>query len=91
MKSYQFQSQGVCARMIRFSLDEEKNLHDVQFMGGCPGNQAAIGKLVEGKPAEEIAELLAGNDCGGRGTSCADQLCIGLRKAYDEEQAAANA
>lgn len=85
MKSYQFQSQGVCARMIRFSLDEEKNLHDVQFMGGCPGNQAAIGKLVEGKPAEEIAELLAGNDCGGRGTSCADQLSRGILAALAQD------
>ena len=87
MKTYQFQAQGVCARQIRFSLDEEKNLHDVQFMGGCPGNQAAIGKLVEGKPAEEIANILAGNDCGGRGTSCADQLSKGIYAALERGDA----
>lgn len=85
MKTYQFQPQGICARAIRFSLDEEKNLHDVQFMGGCPGNQAAISKLIEGKPAEEIANILTGNDCGGRGTSCADQLSRGILAALEQD------
>lgn len=85
MKTYQFQPKGVCAQRIQFSLDGEGNLHDVRFLGGCNGNLKAIGKLVEGKPAEEIAGILAGNDCGGRGTSCADQLSIGIRAALEQE------
>ena len=44
------------------------------------GNLQAISKLVEGKSAEEIADILRGNDCRGKGTSCADQLA----KAIDE-------
>lgn len=32
------------------------------------------GKLVEGQDAKAVADLLKGNDCRGRGTSCADQL-----------------
>ena len=64
---------GVCSRQITFDIIDGK-LHNVRFLGGCPGNLLAIGKLVEGKDAREIAELLAGNDCGNKGTSCANQL-----------------
>ena len=39
--------------------------------------------------AKEIADILRGNDCGGRGTSCADQLSIAIDKAL-EKQAAEN-
>ena len=73
MNHYEFQPRGVCAKLIQFDLEDGK-LHNVHFLGGCPGNLQAIGKLVEGADAEKIARLLKGNDCGGRGTSCADQL-----------------
>ncbi len=74
MKSYSYQTAGVCSKQINFSVDDAGKLHDVKFIGGCPGNLLAIGKLVEGKDAKEIADILRGNDCRGRGTSCADQL-----------------
>ena len=38
------------------------------------GNFRAIGRLVEGMPATDVARILAGVDCHGRGTSCTDQL-----------------
>lgn len=70
---YTYEPLGVCARKINFDIVDGK-LHNVSFIGGCAGNLKAIGKLIEGQDARQIAELLAGNDCGGRGTSCADQL-----------------
>ena len=81
MTSYSFEPQRVCSKRINFNLDDEGNLHDVAFVGGCPGNLKAIGKLVEGKNAAEIANILRGNDCGGRGTSCGDQLAIAIDSA----------
>lgn len=75
---FTYATKGVCSRKITFDIVDGK-LHDVQFEGGCPGNLLAIGKLVEGKDALEIAELLAGNDCRGRGTSCADQLSQAIK------------
>ena len=75
MESYSFNPQRVCSKRIDFSL------HDVKFLGGCPGNLPAIGKLVEGKDAKEIADILRGNPCGARGTSCADQLSIAIDQA----------
>lgn len=67
-----YNTSNVCARQISFEIIDGK-LHNVKFMSGCPGNLRAIGKLVEGKDAKEVAELLAGNQCRN-GTSCADQL-----------------
>ena len=71
---HSYTTSGTCARQINFEIDENGNLHNVSFVGGCNGNLKAIGKLVEGANAEMIAEKLAGNQCGPRSTSCADQL-----------------
>ena len=87
MQSYTFQPRRVCSKRIDFALDEAGRLHDVQFTGGCPGNLQAIGKLVEGKDAAEIADILRGNDCGGRGTSCADQLAEAIDAALAKRSA----
>ena len=81
MESYSFTPQRVCSKRIDFALDEAGRLHDVKFTGGCPGNLPAIGRLVEGKDAKEIADILRGNLCGARGTSCADQLAIAIDQA----------
>lgn len=81
MKNFSYTPERVCSKQINFSVDDEGKLHDVSFLGGCPGNLPAIGKLVEGKDAKEIADLLRGNPCGSRGTSCADQLAIAIDKA----------
>lgn len=70
---------GTCARQINFEIDENGNLTNVSFVGGCNGNLKAIGKLVEGKNAKEIADLLEGNQCGPRPTSCADQLSKAIK------------
>jgi len=80
MKNFTYSTTGVCSRQISFAIDGGK-LHNVRFTGGCPGNTAAIGKLLEGADARATMNLLRGNDCGGRGTSCADQLSRGIEKA----------
>lgn len=70
----------VCSRAIQVQLDGDK-VKDVNFVGGCDGNLKAIGKLVRGMTVDEVASVLEGNDCKGRGTSCADQLVKALRSA----------
>ena len=59
---------------------------NVSFIGGCNGNLKAISKLVDGMTVEQIEEKLKGNLCGKRPTSCADQLAIAVREAYEKEQ-----
>ena len=41
-----------------------------------------------GRPTEEVAEVLKGNVCGPRKTSCADQFSQALLQAMDAIQAA---
>ena len=85
MTKYTFQTSGVCSQEISFMLDDQNRVHNVQFLGGCPGNLLAIGKLIEGADASHVATLLKGNDCGGRGTSCADQLSRALTQALAQK------
>ena len=80
LKHVRFTPVGVCSVQIDFDLDEEQKIHNLSYVGGCNGNLKAIGRLVEGHPAKEIADILRGNDCKGRGTSCADQFA----KAIDQ-------
>jgi len=73
MEHVTFNPKGVCSVQIDFDIEDGK-LYNVSFIGGCNGNLKAIGRLVEGKDAKEIADILRGNDCRMRGTSCADQF-----------------
>lgn len=80
---YTFSPRGVCSTKIDFDI-EDNVVSNVKFTGGCNGNLKAIGLLVEGKDASEIADLLEGNDCNGRGTSCADQFSKALKQALSQ-------
>ncbi|MBQ3370864.1 MAG: TIGR03905 family TSCPD domain-containing protein [Mogibacterium sp.] len=75
--------EGVCSVMIEIELDGDV-IKDVAFTGGCNGNLNAISKLIKGMKAEDVIEKLEGNRCGVNSTSCADQMCKGLRKALAE-------
>ena len=83
MRDISFKPQGVCSVNLTFQLDDENKIHNVQFTGGCNGNLKAIGKLLEGRDAREAAEILRGNDCQGRGTSCADQFAQAVEQALE--------
>ncbi|MCR4797111.1 MAG: TIGR03905 family TSCPD domain-containing protein [Lachnospiraceae bacterium] len=81
MKHYTYAPKGVCSRQIDYDLDEEGKIYNLKFEGGCNGNLKAIGRLLEGTDARRAAEILKGNDCKGRGTSCADQLSKAVLEA----------
>lgn len=73
---------GVCSRNIHLELsDDGKTVLGCEFTGGCNGNLKAISKLIEGMPADQVVETLAGNTCGPRPTSCADQLTRAIEEA----------
>ena len=80
MQKYTYNPTGVCSTLIEYELDDEKKIHNLKFTGGCNGNLKAIGRLLEGQDAAQAADILRGNQCGFKGTSCADQLS----KALDE-------
>lgn len=82
---YSFKTKGVCSQEIYFDLDGDR-VGNVEFIGGCNGNLKAIGKLVKGMKTEDVIATLKGNDCAGRGTSCADQLAIALSLALEQQK-----
>ncbi len=84
MEHHEFTPEMVCARKIDFDLEDGK-IHNLTFRGGCPGNLAAIARLLEGRDAKEAADILSGNTCRGKTTSCADQLAKALMEALEEK------
>ena len=81
-----YRTRGVCSVQINFDLNGDV-VSDVEFIGGCNGNLKAISKLVNGMTVEQIEGYLKGNTCGYKPTSCADQLAIAVRQAYDRTHA----
>ena len=84
---YDYKTEVVCAQVISFDIDDDV-ITNISFMGGCNGNLKAIAKLVDGWTVDKIESYLRGNICGRKPTSCADQLAVAVRKAYDETHAA---
>ena len=84
---YDYKTEVVCAQIISFDINDDV-ITNISFMGGCNGNLKAIAKLVDGWTVGKIEEYLRGNICGRKPTSCADQLAVAVRKAYDETHAA---
>lgn len=72
--------QGVCARAMTVEI-ENGTVRSLRVVGGCPGNLQGIARLVEGMPADEVIRRLSGIRCGGKATSCPDQLAQALAAA----------
>jgi uncharacterized protein (TIGR03905 family) len=75
-----FKTKGVCAQSINFEI-EDSIIKSVEFVGGCSGNTQGVSRLVEGMSVDEAITKLEGIRCGGRSTSCPDQLAMALRQA----------
>ena len=72
-----YKPKGVCSRMIHVEV-EDGLVKSVEFIGGCSGNTQGVSRLAEGRPVEEVVELLGGIRCGMKSTSCPDQLALAL-------------
>lgn len=73
---------GVCSRMIEVEIENDVII-DCKFIGGCSGNTQGVSRLVIGMDANDAIERLKGINCGGRGTSCPDQLANALEEALE--------
>jgi uncharacterized protein (TIGR03905 family) len=75
-----YKTQGTCATTINFDYNNGV-VDNIVFTGGCNGNLKAIPKLINGWKGDEIVKRLKGNQCGDKGTSCADQLARAIEQA----------
>ncbi len=79
---YSYKTSGTCSKMIHFDVVDGK-ITGLHFDGGCNGNLQGIGKLVEGRPIDEVIDVLGGITCGPRSTSCPDQLARALAQVKE--------
>lgn len=82
---YSYKTRGTCSREIQFDVEGDI-VKEVRFIGGCMGNTQGVAILAKDRPIDEVINLLSGIDCGGRGTSCPDQLAKALL-AYKQNRA----
>ena len=85
LRSIQYQTQGTCCALMNVIIQDDNKIHDVEFMGGCPGNLAGIRQLIKGMNIDDVIDKLSGITCGGKSTSCPDQLAVGLMKYLEEK------
>ena len=76
---YIYKTQGTCSSHIEVEV-EDGIVKFVAYWGGCNGNLQGIARLVKDMPVQEVIARLEGIRCGGRPTSCPDQLCKALHE-----------
>lgn len=88
---YAYNTMGTCSAQIVFDVEEQmvdgverKIVRSVEFLGGCGGNTQGVSRLVEGMEVNEVIARLRGIDCGGKGTSCPDQLARALAAVLEK-------
>jgi uncharacterized protein (TIGR03905 family) len=77
---FEYKTKGTCSQHILFDVEDGK-VKNVQFLGGCNGNLKGIGALVEGMDIDDVIARVDGIRCGGKETSCPDQLATALKQA----------
>lgn len=80
---FTYKTKGTCSQQILFDVDDGK-LHNIEFIGGCNGNLQGISRLVKGMKAADAIERMQGISCGGKPTSCPDQLSKALTEALKQ-------
>ena len=80
--THEYTTKGTCARKILFDVDNG-TVHNVQFISGCSGNTQGVARLCEGMKVDDVIARLEGIRCGGRPTSCPDQLAQALKAVCD--------
>ena len=83
MKEFKYIPNGVCAREMIFSIDNNIII-DAKTIGGCPGNSQGVSSLIKGMNIDEVIDKLKGINCANRGTSCPDQIARALEQ-YKKE------
>lgn len=74
-----YKPKGVCAHRLQVEV-EGTVIKSAAFEGGCHGNLQGIGALVAGMEVKDVIARLEGIRCGGKATSCPDQLCQALKE-----------
>ena len=75
---FTYYCKGTCSTSIDLEI-ENGIITACRINNGCKGNTQGVARLVLGRPAEEVADMLQGIPCRGN-TSCPDQLSKAIRQ-----------
>lgn len=80
---YHYKTHGTCATQIDLAIDDNGVITSCAFINGCRGNTQGLARMVIGRQADEVKDILRGVQCRG-GTSCPDQLSKAI-EAYQQQ------
>ena len=81
-----FTTSGICTPAFELTV-ENGILTNINIpRRGCDGNLKGITNLITGMKAEDIIKCLDGVTCGGRGTSCPDEIDKALKTMLAEAE-----
>lgn len=81
---FHFKTSGTCSVQIDLEIDNGVVTH-CEFIRGCRGNTQGLAKMVIGRKADDVKELLRGIQCRGN-TSCPDQLSRAIEAYQNQAQ-----
>ncbi len=73
---------GTCSRLIEIEVNDGV-VDNLRVTGGCNGNLQGIASLCRGRRADEVVAALRGIHCGGKPTSCPDQIARALEQGLE--------
>ena len=80
---FEYKTHGTCSTQIDLDIDGEGVIRACVIHNGCRGNTQGLSRMVVGRKADEVKELLRVIPCRGN-TSCPDQLSRAI-EAYEQE------
>ena len=80
-------NEGVCSVCTTVRLSGNI-IQEVSVLGGCDGNLKGVCTLLRGREVEEAMALLQGITCGGKITSCPNEISKCLKEAMSLSKAA---
>lgn len=75
-----YRPKGTCSTKMHIEV-EDGIVKSLRVENGCSGNLQGIAQLVAGMRVDDVIARLEGIRCGGKPTSCPDQLARALREA----------
>ena len=77
-----YRTRGVCSTRMVIDVEDD-TIQSVKIFNGCDGTLQGISRLVEGMKVTDAISKLEGIRCGGKPTSCPDQLAQALKQAVN--------
>lgn len=75
-----YKTKGTCSTRMHIEVEND-TVQSLVVDNGCNGNLTGISKLVVGMRVDDVIEKLKGIRCGGKPTSCPDQLAKALMES----------